>query len=365
MMKIELIFFLPNFQLGGAGSSITKICVELANKFNITVISLTKNYYSNKLKKKGINVVKLNSNKTIFSFKEINNIIEEKINQKKKVIFVSNINYANALSCILIKRKNNLKLFLVERTPLKELFVYQNTIDFIKKKIIYYLIKLFYKKADKIIGNSTKISTSLKKICKKNTETIFPPSIIKVKKKLFFIRKETTILTAARLSFEKDIITILKAVKIIKNNFIKLVVVGDGVEKMKLKEYIKNNKLTKKVKFLGQKKNIIKYLKSSDLFVNSSFFEGFPNSVVEALNYNVPVIATHSDGGIYDIIKYGRKNSLYAPKNHYILAKKIEFFHNNKLKFNKKILKNKKNFNQFTLKNSSRKYEILFNSIFK
>ena len=38
-------------------------------------------------------------------------------------------------------------------------------------------------------------------------------------------------------------------------------------------------------------------------FINSSDFEGFPNSVVEALSSGVPVLASHGHGGINDIIK--------------------------------------------------------------
>ena len=38
-------------------------------------------------------------------------------------------------------------------------------------------------------------------------------------------------------------------------------------------------------------------------FINSSDFEGFPNSVVEALSSGVPVLASQSHGGINDIIK--------------------------------------------------------------
>ena len=43
----------------------------------------------------------------------------------------------------------------------------------------------------------------------------------------------------------------------------------------------------------------------------SSDFEGFPNSVVDAINYSVPVIATKSHGGIYEILGYGKNGFIF------------------------------------------------------
>ena len=363
-MKTELIFFLPNFNLGGAGSSITKKCIGLTKKFKNTIISLTKCYYANELKKNAIHIVKLNSHKTIFSFKEINKIINNKI-KNKNVVFISNINYANALSCMFIKKRNNLKIFLIERTPIKELLIYKNITDFIKKKITYLLVKLFYKNVDKIIGNSLKLSKDLEKVCGKKVETIYPPSIIKIKNRKYNIRKKTIISTITRLTFEKNILTLIKAVQFIKSDSIKLNIVGSGDQKIELAKYIIENKLDKKIKLLGPKKNINKFLDKTDLYINSSYFEGFPNSVVEAINNNIPVIASHSNGGIYDIIKYGKKCALFNPKDYYDLAKKIDYFHNNKLEFIKMSKKNKNNSKKFTLKNSIKKYEALFINAFK
>ena len=44
--KINLIFFLPNFSLGGAGNSIARLCSSLnQTNYNIFLISLGKNFY--------------------------------------------------------------------------------------------------------------------------------------------------------------------------------------------------------------------------------------------------------------------------------------------------------------------------------
>ena len=52
---------------------------------------------------------------------------------------------------------------------------------------------------------------------------------------------------------------------------------------------IKSYNLESKIKLIGFKKNIKKYYKEANLFINASLFEGFPNAVVEAISYCVPV----------------------------------------------------------------------------
>ena len=157
--------------------------------------------------------------------------------------------------------------------------------------------------------------------------TIFPPSISKFKKNSLHQKSlKTKIITVSRLSYEKNLIDILKALNYLKNKDIELTIVGDGEEKYNLIKYVQRNGLSKNVKFVGQKKNPQNFLSKSNLYINSSFFEGFPNSVVEALNMNISIIASHSNGGIYDIISNNRDKLLYNCGDYKDLAKKIFFF---------------------------------------
>ena len=70
---------------------------------------------------------------------------------------------------------------------------------------------------------------------------------------------------------QKDQITILKAINILKDKFkFKLIILGRGSEKEKLLEFIKKNKLEKLVKLIDFIENPYPYLKSANLFVLSS-----------------------------------------------------------------------------------------------
>ena len=121
--KQNIFFFLPNFIIGGASKSILNICKLIKNRNNtITVISLGKNEYKRYFDKINVNVIELKQTKTIFAIFKIFSFLKKY--SEKKIIFVSNINYANVLSCIFLSNLKNLKLILIERTPLEELKIF-------------------------------------------------------------------------------------------------------------------------------------------------------------------------------------------------------------------------------------------------
>jgi len=125
-MKIKLIIFLSKFGVGGAGNSIFRLCKGLPKKkFNISIICLNNCPFDKEFKKIGIKVYKIKSNKTFFAMSKVLNITKFLISKKyKKNIFISNIHYTNVLSLIFLRNLNNLKIVLVERTPLMELSIY-------------------------------------------------------------------------------------------------------------------------------------------------------------------------------------------------------------------------------------------------
>ena len=62
-----------------------------------------------------------------------------------------------------------------------------------------------------------------------------------------------------------------------------LYLLGKGPLEKELKNYIKNNRLEKYVTMLGYQINPYKYVAKSDIFVCSSYSEGFSTAVTEAL----------------------------------------------------------------------------------
>ncbi len=364
--KKNIIFFLPNFSEGGAGKSILTICNNLNNKkYNIIIICLGKCYYKKEFNKK-IKVYELNINKTIFSFNLIKKILKENFN-KQNTIFISNMNYANVLSCIYIKLILNYKLLLIERTPLKELKTYYGVIDYIKKKIIYFLMKILYRFSDLVILNSKYTQIKFKNEIKCKSINIYSPALNVVKKnnmlKIKSFQKDyLNILSIGRLSIEKRFDLLINSMRFLDKKKTKLNIVGNGSELPKLKYLINKYELQKVIKIKKFDKNYKKYFRKFDIFVSTSDFEGFPNIVVEALNNNKLILSRNSGGGIHNILLNGKFGKIIDTENPKIIANEIINLRKGYKKFYKNNILLKKNLQNFTTKIIVRQFDKIFSN---
>lgn len=73
-------------------------------------------------------------------------------------------------------------------------------------------------------------------------------------------------------------------------------ILGEGEEKKSLEKFVQNEGIKKTVTFLGYKTNPYKYLKKCDLFVCTSFAEGFSTAATEALIVGTPVCTVEVSG---------------------------------------------------------------------
>lgn len=114
---------------------------------------------------------------------------------------------------------------------------------------------------------------------------------------------------------------LLSIAKRLKNENVafNLYILGDGPMKKELEEYIGNNGIDDVVTLLGYDTNPYKYISKSDLFVCSSYSEGFSTAVTEALIVGTPVITTDVSGmkemlgenNEYGIVTDNDENALY------------------------------------------------------
>jgi glycosyltransferase involved in cell wall biosynthesis len=366
-MKTNIIFFLARFGLGGAGNSVFRLSKSLnKKKFKVNIICLNYCAYETEFKKLGIKVYKIKASKLIFTLFKLKKIIS-KINKKyKKNIFISNINYTNIFCSLLFWNNTQIKLIGIERTPLKELEIYFGFKDFIKKTILKILLKFSYKRFDKIICNSRYICKQLKDKYGYDSISINPPSIADDKKLNFKIKrlKENilNICTACRLSKEKNLEELIYAINKLKNEKIILNIIGDGPEKNKLQNLVLRLNIKDKVKFLGYSNKIDTILKQSHLYINTSYFEGFPNSVVEAAHLGIPLICSQSHGGINEILSKGKFGTIYL-NGYEELAKEIKKYISNPKNLIKKAQKGKKNVLKYNLTNHLNDFNIILKNI--
>jgi L-malate glycosyltransferase len=90
--------------------------------------------------------------------------------------------------------------------------------------------------------------------------------------------------------------------------------IGDGRERPKLQQQIKQAGLENNFLFLGSRRDVPELLACCDISVLTSESEGFPNAVLEAMAARLPVIAT-SVGGVPEVIENEVTGLLVAPGN--------------------------------------------------
>lgn len=203
----------------------------------------------------------------------------------------------------------------------------------IAKMYDYTLGKIILKMADKIVANSNASAKFCKKIAGKVDCTVIHRGIQmekittmsedhKLKDKY---AGKIKIAFLGRLFNGKGTADLISALSLLENKNYVCFIVGDGPEKKKLEILSEKFRIRDKIIFFGYKKfdEYIKILKISDIFINPSYTEGLPTTVIEAALCKNAIIATDV-GGTSEIIENNKSGFLIEPRNIKLLKEKLD-----------------------------------------
>lgn len=165
-----------------------------------------------------------------------------------------------------------------------------------------------YESFDKIVFVSEDSMEGFKKVFGNNYKmTVITNALdvdgimVKGKENIQFNNNRPYIVTVGRLIKEKGFERLIIAFnKIIEQGYdIDLVIIGEGKEREKLQKLIKEYSLQDRVILKGFDRNPYKYIKNSKFFVTSSFVEGCPLAMAEALILKKTVVSTACGGCDY------------------------------------------------------------------
>lgn len=127
-----------------------------------------------------------------------------------------------------------------------------------------------------------------------------------------------------RLSPEKDPKRLIDILELVKKEMpsIKLGIVGDGMLKEALINYIDKKNISENVVLLGQLSNPYKIIKDAKLMLMTSIYEGTPMAALESMELGTPIISTPTDG-LVEIID-NNINGFYSASNKELAEKIIE-----------------------------------------
>lgn len=122
------------------------------------------------------------------------------------------------------------------------------------------------------------------------------------------------IVTVGRLVEQKNHELLIKAfAKIAEKTDDNLIIYGDGDRKEILLKLVRDLQLEDRVFFHGTISNVSNTVKSAKIFVLSSFYEGMPNALIEAMVLGLPCISTDCPCGGPKELFDGQKNGLLVP----------------------------------------------------
>lgn len=102
--------------------------------------------------------------------------------------------------------------------------------------------------------------------------------------------------------------------------------VGDGSHRAVLESEVAALGLGEDVRFHGYSDAIPELLNCMDVYVQSSFYEGFSNTVLEAMSCGLPVLATDT-GGTKDLFREEEEGYFFHPEDHEGLSRLILRLH--------------------------------------
>ncbi|MBI2625245.1 MAG: glycosyltransferase family 4 protein [Candidatus Nealsonbacteria bacterium] len=130
--------------------------------------------------------------------------------------------------------------------------------------------------------------------------------------------EKSIILSVGRLSSWKGFEALIEIMpSLIKENpNLKLIIVGSGEEKQRLELKIRELKIENSVKLAGlvHHQNIPLYFKAADVFVLNSEYEGLSHTILEAMQFGVPVVCSNK-GGNPELVESGHNGFLAEYNN--------------------------------------------------
>ena len=173
-----------------------------------------------------------------------------------------------------------------------------------------------------------------KELRNSNCMCIYIPNSIESLPRRKAVLENHRFISVGRLSKEKGYIDLLKVYKRISKDYPdwKLDIVGDGLERGNIENFIRDNDLEGKVILHGfqGKEYIDKLLNQSSIYLMTSFTESFGIVLIEAMSHGVPCIAYDSAEGAREIINSGENGYLIKHRNIDAMVMKIEDLIKNK-----------------------------------
>jgi GalNAc-alpha-(1->4)-GalNAc-alpha-(1->3)-diNAcBac-PP-undecaprenol alpha-1,4-N-acetyl-D-galactosaminyltransferase len=294
--KLRFFLIIPSLRVGGAErvmSVLANRLAELNHEVHIVLLLNDAAFYSidsrvqiHKLnfENKGRVAKVISELRTFFQLRKL-------IKSEQPQVVLSFMTKYNLLT-LFATRFLNTKVFVSDRSNPKKVL----------PTAVRLLRKLLYRRATGIIAQ-TQLAKKLlaAETQQKNIEVIHNP--LNEMNFSHSAPREKVVLNVGRLVATKGQLRLIEEFAKIPASEWRLLILGDGPMKGDLQAKIKELNLEERVILQGAVSNVNEYLQKAGIFVFSSFSEGFPNSLAEAMYAGLPCISFDCDAGPKEIIQ--------------------------------------------------------------
>ena len=313
--KIKIVFILPSLAAGGAERILSYVAQDLNVLEFETTLLVTGFKKDTVYNLPNLDIVYLNKTRVLKSVFAINQYL--KVN--KPHIVVTSIVHLNTVTAFISLKYPKIKFVAREANVLTTLNKYN---PYTKSIFPKFLVKLAYKLVDKIICQSRDMLDDMVHnygVSIHKTVLINNPitHVSAVKHKQRSDINSLKFITVARLSKEKGHDRLLEALSKITFNFT-YTIIGSGNEKQNILHLVKTYKLEDKIQFIAYTDKVSYYLSNSDLFLQGSYVEGFPNVLLESCVVGTPILAFKAPGGLDEIISHGQNGYIANNMDEYV-----------------------------------------------
>lgn len=127
-----------------------------------------------------------------------------------------------------------------------------------------------------------------------------------------------------RLARQKNFALLLRAFAMIASDDDQLVIVGEGPERSRLTRLATQLGIANQIEMPGHLLSVEEALRTADVLVNSSNYEGLPAAVVEALAAGLPIVATQCSACMDQLLGYGELGRLVPIRDVSALAQALQ-----------------------------------------
>lgn len=200
-----------------------------------------------------------------------------------------------------------------------------------KSRIRRFFKELSFKKANSVVFQTQDAKQYFDNILNCPTKIIKNPVLPVISNVSLSTKTNGTIISVGRLEEQKNFQLLINAFSVFCKNHpsASLKIYGEGSLKSELEKLISELNLVNKVKLCGNSTKWIEDNCDCSLFINSSLYEGMPNSLLEALINGMPCVASDCPiGGSRELLS-NNNGLLFSNNNKDDLLAKMNFLYKN------------------------------------